>query len=204
MIEDPSFDPSKPKPKKPKNRLAILLILVIAVFACGACGLFFLFIVDNDAAPVAERTAEVEPLDLTEESSEVLIAEPTDESIAEAAPTDTPVPTKNPKSEIDMTVYITGNNITPDDLPQGETGLTVALAGPPSNFGVIPVIIRNNTDEPVYDIQISATARDDAGSVVGTARGDDIVPSYIPPAGLAIGRVLFGDTPSMEPPSNTW
>ena len=71
----------------------------------------------------------------------------------------------------------------------------VIAAGPPSDFGVIPVVIRNNTDAPVYNLEISATARDAAGSVLGTGPGRDIVPALVPPGGIAFGRILFEDTP---------
>jgi hypothetical protein len=206
MSDQPSLDPMQPTPKKPNNRRTIFLILILAFFACGACGIFSVFFVDDDST-TNERTAELaqgetpteSDVDPTDEPApdptEVSAAKPTTEPTATAAPTDTPSPTDTPEPTFDTTIYVTGLNITLDDIPQGEPGLSIVLAGPPSRFGAVPVVVRNNTDEPVYDIKISATARDEAGSVLGTGPGDDFAPSYLPPGGIAFGRVLFGETP---------
>lgn len=136
------------------------------------------------------RLVEVEVTRLVETEVEVT-------RLVETVVTTTPPPTPPPPptAEIDPTAYLATANITPDDLPQGDPGLVVVLAGPPGTFGVVPIVIRNNTDTPAYNIELSATARDAAGAILGTARGDDITPSYVPPGGVAIGRVLFQDTP---------
>lgn len=193
-----------PEPKRPNNRRTILVVAaLLLLFACGACTLVFILIPTGNRASTTERAAELQP---TAAGSTELPATPDAETAAAdeeqapsptnpPAPSATPQPTDTPEPEFDVTVFVTGNNMLPDDLPEGEPGLTVVTAGPPSTFGVVPIVIRNNTDDPVYDIELSATARDEAGSVLGTGSGDDIVPSYLPPGGLAIGRVLFGDTP---------
>jgi len=193
-----------PEPKRPNNRRTILIVAaLLLLFACGACTLVFILIPTGNRALTTERAAE---LQATTSGSTELPATPNAEPAAaddeEApsptnppAPSATPRPTGTPEPKFDTTVFITGNNMSPDDLPGGEPGLTVVTAGSASTFGVVPIVIRNNSDDPVYDIELSATARDEAGSVLGTGSGDDIVPSYLPPGGLAIGRVLFGDTP---------
>lgn len=188
--------------KKKTGTRRIILIAIVALFACGICGLLSTLITNNNATPAAPRSEEIEsPTEEIESSPEALAAGqtagPTEmpEPTETPAPTDTPQPTATPAPTIDATIYIVGSNITPGDIPQGDPGLGVVLTGPPSMFGVVPVVIRNNTDAPVYDLEISASARDAAGSILGTASGIDIVPSYIPPGGLAIGSVLFSDTP---------
>ncbi len=193
-----------PEPKRPNNRRIILIVTaLLLLFACGACTLVFILIPTGERSSTAERAAELQP---TAAASTALPATPdTDPASADdeetPSPTNQPAPsvsprqTDTPEPEFDTTIFVTGNNMSPDDLPGGEPGLTVVTAGPSSTFGVLPIVIRNNTDTPVYDIDLSATARDEAGSVLGTGSGDDIVPTYVPPGGLAIGRVLFGDTP---------
>lgn len=193
-----------PEPKRPNNRRIILIVAaLLLLFICGACTLVFILIPTGDRSSTAERAAELQP---TAAASTALPAPPDADPAADddeeipsptnrPAPSATPRPTDTPEPEFDATVFVTGNNIAPDDLPEGEPGLTVVTAGPSSTFGVVPIVIRNNSDAPAYDIDLSATARDEAGSVLGTGSGDDIVPSYLPPGGLAIGRVLFGDTP---------
>lgn len=188
-MTDPATDQpsSDPTPKKPRNRRKIIIILVLAFFACGACGIISTFFT-RTSATTTERVVQVDPTDKPESSDESVNSAtiPTDEPAAEPTAT---------AAEIDPIVYVTGINITPDDLPHGDPGLVVVLAGPPGTFGVVPIVIRNNTDTPAYNIELSATARDAAGAILGTARGDDITPSYVPPGGVAIGRVLFQDTP---------
>lgn len=205
--EQPLDDLAHPK-KKPNNRRTILVIAVIALFACAACGIISLFMPSDSESTVSERSATIEAVEAAEEPAEAVAVatepaesdadevEPTEPPPTDVpAPTSTPEPTATPEPQPDMTIYVTGFNISPDDIPQGQEGLSVVLAGPPSQFGVVPVVVRNNTDAAVYDIDFSASARDTAGAIVGTGSGDDVVPSYVPPGGLAIGRLLFGDTP---------
>jgi hypothetical protein len=193
-----------PEPKRPNNRRTILIVAaLLLLFACGACTLVFILIPTGNRASTADRAAELQPTVAV--STELPAAPDTETAAADEeqapsptnppVPSATPQPTDTPEPEFDTTFFVTGNNMSPDDLPEGEPGLTVVTAGPPSTFGVVPIVIRNATDAPAYDIDLSATARDEAGSVLGTGSGDDIVPSFVPPGGLAIGRVLFGDTP---------
>lgn len=44
------------------------------------------------------------------------------------------------ESKLDATFFVTGNNMSPGDLPEGEPGLTVVAAGPASTFGVVPIV----------------------------------------------------------------
>lgn len=202
MSDQQPLDQSSPTPKPKSNNRRTLLILgaLITVFACAACGIIYYFVpspADNSrsASEVAEEV-EVEVTRLVEvEVTRLIEVEVT--RLVETIITSTPPPdpTAAPTPEIDPTAYIAGSNITPDDLPAGDPGLVVIAAGPPSQFGAIPIVVRNNTDAPVYDLDISATARDAAGSVLGTGPGRDITPVYVPPGGIAFGRVLFEDTP---------
>lgn len=197
-----------PEPKRSNNRRTILIVAaLLLLFACGACALVFILIPSGDRTTTAERVAEVDQ----SEAQATTELSPTPEAEATAtdaetdvatpsptippAPSATPQPTAVPEPDLDTTIYVTANDMSVDDIPGGEPGLTVVAAGPPSTFGVVPIVIRNNTDAPVYDIDLSASAHDETGSVLGTGSGDDIVPAYVPPGGLAIGRVLFGDTP---------
>ena len=165
------------------------LLLVLTLILLAACG----------GQPTADgQTGRVEVTRLVEvEVTRLVETEVEVTRLVETVITAPPPPTSPPPptAEIDPTAYIAGSNIIPDDLPAGDPGLVVIAAGPPSDFGVIPVVIRNNTDAPVYNLEISATARDAAGSVLGTGPGRDIVPALVPPGGIAFGRILFEDTP---------
>ena len=163
------------------------LLVPFAIILLVACGGQPAPSVQNDLAPV-EITRLVEVTRLMEIEVTRLV-----EVVITASPPPTPVP--SPTSEIDPTAYLAAANMSPDDLPTGDAGLVVIAAGFPSNFGVIPVVVRNNTDAPIYNLEISATARSADGSVLGTASGRNIAPGYVPPGGIAFGRVLFQDAP---------
>lgn len=170
--------------------LFLLALLLVLLAACGG----------QPPADPQVNQIEVEVTRLVETQVEVTRLVETQvevtrlvEIVVTATPLPSPVP--SPTTEIDPTIYIVGANITPDDLPPGDPGLVVVTAGPPNKFGNIPVVVRNNTDSPIYNLQISATARDAAGSVLGTGSGSDLVPIYVPPGGIAIGGVYIRDTP---------
>lgn len=165
---------------------ALFALMAVALVSCGG-------------QPATESQSEAIQVEVTRqiEIEVTRLVEVEVTRVVETVVTATPPPTAEPSptSEVNPTAYIAGSNITPDDLPTGDPGLVVIAAGPPNDFGVIPVVVRNNTDVPVYNVEISATARDAAGSVIGTAPGRDIAPNYVPPGGIAFGRVLFEDTP---------
>ncbi len=169
------------------RKLFLLTLLTVLLVACGG-------------QPSAEvQTEQVEVTRLVEvEVTRLVEVEVTRLVETVITPTPPPAPTAAPTPEIDTTAYIAAANITPDDLPAGDPGLVVIAAGPPNRFGAIPVLVRNNTNAPAYRLEISATARDAAGSVLGTGSSIDLLPTYVPPAGVAFGRVLFQDTPLDE------
>lgn len=175
---------------------ALLVLFIVLLMACGG----------QPSASVqpgqveVTRLVEVEVTRLVEAEVEVTRLVEVETEVTRlvetvVTPTPPPAPTAAPTPEIDPTAYIAAANITPDDLPAGDPGLVVIAAGPPNQFGAIPVVIRNNTDAPVYRLEISATARNATGSVLGTGSSIDLLPTYVPPAGVAFGRVLFQDTP---------
>jgi hypothetical protein len=170
------------------KHITLLALFAILLAACG--GQPTAELQPGQVEVEVTRLVEVEVTRLVETQVEVT-------RLVEIIATTTPLPTllPAPTVEIDPTAYIATANVSLADLPTGDPGLVVIAAGPPSNFGVIPVLIRNNTDAPVYNLDIAATARDAAGSVLGTGPGRDIVPSLVPPSGIAFGRILFEDTP---------
>ena len=175
------------------------VVLVLVLFLLAACGGQPAADVQPDQVEVT-RLIEVKVTRLGEVEVEVTrLIEVENEvtRVVETVVTPTPLPTPlpAPTTEIDPTAYIATANVSLDALPAGDPGLEVIAAGPPSRFGVIAVLIRNNTDSPVYNLDVSATARDAAGSVLGTGPGRDIAPSLVQPGGIAFGRILFEDTP---------
>lgn len=175
------------------KHIILLALVAILLVACGG----------QPSADLQPGQVEVEVTRLVEVEVEVtrLVQIETEvtrlvETVVTATPLPTPLP--SPTAEIDPAAYIAGSNISPDDLPAGDPGLAVILTGAPNDFGNIPVVIRNNTDAPAYNIEISATARDAAGTVLGTGFAMLLAPSHVPPGGIAFGTVAFQDTPLDE------
>jgi hypothetical protein len=78
-------------------------------------------------------------------------------------------------------------------FPAGERDSVAVVAfGPPLNDGAMPVVVQNNNDHVVYEISVSGTARDAAGTLIGTGESQGVEPVELAPGGLGIGYVYFG------------
>jgi hypothetical protein len=89
---------------------------------------------------------------------------------------------------------VVGNVVIPD----GEVGkLSVVLLGLVDDGGSVPVVVRNRTDDTLYSIEASATARDAAGALAGSGSSQGFSPSTVEPGEWAFGYVYFsGDVPA--------
>jgi len=83
-------------------------------------------------------------------------------------------------------------------IPDGEEGeLSIVLTGSTVQDGVVPVIVRNRTDDTVYAIEVSGTARSGDGTLAGSGASQGLTPPAVAPGEWAFGYVLFqGDVPS--------
>lgn len=76
-----------------------------------------------------------------------------------------------------------------DDALQGFYG---ELRSPGAGAGgTVPFVIRNDSGHPLYDLEVTGSATDASGSIVGSGSSQKIMPSVIPDGGLAIGYVYF-------------
>lgn len=170
------------------RQLSLLVLLITLLAACGG----------QPSTEVQPERVEIEVTRLVQVEITRLVEVETEvtrlvESVVTLAPLPSPSPA--PTAEIDPTAFIAAANMTIDDLPAGDPGLVVLLAGAPNDFGNMPIVIRNNTDAPVYNVDISATVRDASGTVLGTGFAMLLAPSHVPPGGIAFGTVAFEDTP---------
>lgn len=55
----------------------------------------------------------------------------------------------------------------------------------------VPVVVRNGTDRPVANIEVSAELRDAAGTLIGADQGTNFYPAIVPAGGVAVGGVWF-------------
>ena len=70
--------------------------------------------------------------------------------------------------------------------------LEVVAQGPAGQY--VPVVVRNGTDETVYEVEVSATARGDDGSLLATGKDQGVEPAILAPGEVAVG-VVFVDLP---------
>lgn len=78
-------------------------------------------------------------------------------------------------------------------VPDGELDkLSVVLLGPAGDGGSVPVVVRNRTDDTVYSIEASATARAADGSLAASGSSQGFAPSAVAPGEWAFGYVYFG------------
>lgn len=76
-------------------------------------------------------------------------------------------------------------------IPAGTPGeVTIVMQSEPDSSGV-SFIVRNDTDEPAFDVEISGVARDADGTLVSTGSAT-VTPTEIPAGGWAMGEIRFG------------
>lgn len=78
-------------------------------------------------------------------------------------------------------------------IPDGEDGqLSVVLIGQadPAS-GTVPVVIRNMTATPLTNLEVSGTARDGAGSLMGSGSSQGFAPELLNPGEWAFGYVYI-------------
>jgi hypothetical protein len=91
---------------------------------------------------------------------------------------------------------------TPFAVPAGEPGkLSVVMVGQfHGRYGSsIPVVVRNNTNRPLLDVEVSGTARGADGTLLASGRSQGFAPWRVNPGEWAIGYVYFS---IQEPPTD--
>ena len=78
-------------------------------------------------------------------------------------------------------------------VPDGVVGeLSIVVVGnPQSNQDSVPVIVRNRTSEPLAGIEVTGTARNAAGALVGSGASQGFAPELVLPGEWSVGYVYF-------------
>ena len=81
------------------------------------------------------------------------------------------------------------------ELPEGESGqVSIVARGRFDRLsGIMPLILRNNTDGSLTRLTVSADARNPAGNLIASGEDQGFTPNLVPPGGLALGYAYFGD-----------
>lgn len=110
-------------------------------------------------------------------------------SAAEGSPTTTagtaPIVEPSTSSALEVVGTVT--------IPEGPPGeLDVVLLGALDDAsGTVPVIVRNNTDSPAYNLEATGTARGPDGSLAGSGSSQGFEPAAVEPGEWAFGYVFF-------------
>ena len=98
-------------------------------------------------------------------------------------------PEASPVAKSKMPAYFAGNAY--DLVPQGQSGkLDVVLVGP--LFGnAMPIVIRNNTKQPLDDVQATVEARDASGALLASGKSVTVYPHYLIPGAVSLTYVYF-------------
>ena len=94
-----------------------------------------------------------------------------------------------PTVAIDASPYIGGEGYTL--LSPGEPDSLTVVAQGPYDGNILPIIVRNNTSESLYDVGALGIARDASGTLIATGEDQRFEPSTIEPGGLALGYVYL-------------
>lgn len=96
--------------------------------------------------------------------------------------------------ELDIVVgtgYMGGNAFSL--IPPGEPGAVSVVAYGASDpmSSSVPFVVRNNTETDVFDVRVSAVAKDASGRVLVAGDDQGIRPFHIEPGTLGIGHIYF-------------
>lgn len=168
--------------------MAGLVLGVLAVVVAIVINVVFANAVDDalgaTTAPSVEAPAStaVDDTDETESpAADEATEEPTEEAPADVVPLP---PGANPA------VGVAGI----ESLPDGEPGQlsVIAQAAQLDSSGSLAVVVRNLTDEPLAGIEVTGTARDANGALVGSGSDQGLDPFVVGPGEIAFGYVYFG------------
>lgn len=144
----------------------LLILLLLATAACGSSG---------DRSEGAKTPA------------------PSDTTSAASAVSTTSAAAKGPAAP-DASPYVEGiGDLSRASLPPGNPGEVTIIASTATidRSGSVLMVVRNNTSKDIGAIDVSGTARDDAGKLVDSGSSQGFQPKLVAPGEIAFGYVYF-------------
>lgn len=157
------------------RKLGFLFVLV--ALAGGGCG-----------SSSGESTA----ADESESSSVAADSQSTLPNESAEATTTTSAPAE--PAALDASPYVVGfGDLSAVSFPPGDSGeLAIISTGAQDELSdSVTVIVRNNTSEPIGNIEATGTARDAGGALVGSGSSQGFKPVVVAPGEIAYGYVYF-------------
>jgi hypothetical protein len=94
----------------------------------------------------------------------------------------------------DASPYVVGfGDLSVVPLPAGEPGaVTIVARGTAVDpRGAVNMVVRNNTSDAIGPVEVTGTARDGAGALVGSGSSQGFQPQVVAPGEIAYGYVYF-------------
>jgi hypothetical protein len=108
---------------------------------------------------------------------------------AEGTPEASPAASKMP-------AYLAGNAY--DLVPKGKPGkLDVVVVGPLFR-SEMPIIIRNNTKDRMANVEASAVARDESGTLLAAGNTQNVYPDLLPPGSISLAYIYFENADNLN------
>jgi hypothetical protein len=152
---------------------------------------------ERDALATELEAAQDQLAELTEETTSAApsTATPATTAVETTPPTTAAPPTGVPAAP-DASPYVEAiGDISTLELPAGEPGAVsvILVESALDQSQSLPVVVRNNTAQPVGAIDVTGTARDGSGGLVGSGSSQGFKPVVVAPGEIAFGYVFFGD-----------
>lgn len=167
-----------------RNLRVLFILLALGAAGCGSSG-------SGSKAAGGFRTtstAAAGESTATSETGESITTAPAQEESTTTAPA--PAEPAAP----DASPYVVGfGDLSALSFPAGDPGeLTVVSTGAQNELSdAVTVIVRNNTSDPIGQIEATGTARDAAGALVGSGSSQGFKPVVVAPGEIAYGYVYF-------------
>ena len=175
----PSADATPRAESRTWSTKQLVVIAVAATLVGGALGAALVAPSSDDSGSVAVATTD----DESDDDAEPDVPDTTGQSSTTAT---TPAPA-DPSTSSALAVVGT---VT---IPEGRPGeLDVVLLGTLDDAsGTVPVVVRNNTSSPAYNLEATGTARAPDGSLAGSGSSQGFEPATVEPGEWAFGYVFF-------------
>jgi hypothetical protein len=158
----------------------------------------FILIIAVGAAGCGSALGEAKATDESKISSPPASGEATATSAIDkpttTAPASTTVPPPAKPAAPDASPYVVGfGDLSALSFPAGDPGeLSIVSTGAQDELNdAVTIIVRNNTNDPIGQIEATGTARDAAGSLVGSGSSQGFKPVVVAPGEIAFGYVYF-------------
>ena len=152
---------------------------LVAVF--GVLGIACIAVVGNNAVDEIDSAIE--------DTTSTVVADTTEPGATKSEPAAPAAP-----AAVDASPYVTGfGDLSAVSLPDGEPGQVSIIWSETAinQSGSVNMIMRNNTSDDIGTINVTGTARDAAGTLVGSGSSQGFGPAYVSPGEIAWGYVYF-------------